>query len=150
MTPPGDRRRGITRRVLDPVGTDGPSKRIGEATAVNTTAPAARERRRWAQWSNEVARRRRPQAIGAKSGGQPREGSVRHKGARSDPRHVLSGARVDRWRASSGQTPSFVTVAESRSDGGVRLRRPEMEKCVVMPCSKQESDGEKERLQAIS
>ena len=46
MTPPGDRRRGIARRVLDPMALKGPSKRIGEATVVSSTTPAAGERHR--------------------------------------------------------------------------------------------------------
>jgi hypothetical protein len=44
---------------------------------------------------------------------------------------VLSGARVDRWRTSSGQTPSSVTRAGVDDDGGLRGEGPGWEGAAV-------------------
>lgn len=78
---------------------------------VSTTAPAAGERhRRGAMdgcWRDDDALGRSAR----RTGDSCTRGSVRHKGARGDPMRVLSQDRVDRWRASSGQTPSSVTRA---------------------------------------
>src|ERR1700694_2004235 len=96
MTPPGDRRRGIARRVLDPVGTEGPSKRIREATAViRPHRPRGSVRgggdggAQWrdVKWRSDDALRRSAR----KAGDNLAKGSVRHFGARSDPMRVLSG-----------------------------------------------------------
>lgn len=52
------------------------------------------------------------------------KGSVRLKGAQGDPLGVLSQDRVDRWKASSGLTPSSVTAAGVRNESGVRGEGP--------------------------
>jgi hypothetical protein len=92
MTPPGDRRRGIARRVLDPVGTEGPSKRIREATAVSRPhrprgSVSGGAQWRDVKWRSDDALRRSAR----KAGDNLAKGSVRHFGARSDPMRVLSG-----------------------------------------------------------
>jgi hypothetical protein len=111
MTPPCDRRREIARRVLDPVGTAWPAKGIGEATVVSRPHRPRGSVAGGAQESDEVARDDALGRSARRMGDNRTRGSVRHRGARVIRWSVLSQDRVDRWRASSGRTPSSVTRA---------------------------------------
>jgi hypothetical protein len=152
MTPPGDRRRGIARRVLDPVGTEWPSKRTREATAFSRPHRPRGSVAGGAQWRD--VKWRSDDALGRsarKAGDNLAKGSVRHFGARSDPMRVLSGLastagerRPARLLRSSRSPKAGATAACARRRPGLRRCGGSLPNVAIVNhprCSEQGRDG---------